>query len=57
MFRLRKKYKYVRKFKIIKLSEEETNTGRCVNCDANEICGLKFQCPCKWEEHLIEVDN
>ena len=56
MFRLRKKYRYVRKFKIIKLSEAETNSGRCINCDANEICGRKISCLCKFDEHFIEID-
>lgn len=53
-------YRYVveRKFKIIKFTPTEENNGRCINCDANQICGSKFPCHCDMDEQYREIyDN
>lgn len=52
-----KVFKYVvkRKFRIVPFTATEHNPGRCVNCDANNICGSKFTCHADFDEQYKEV--
>lgn len=54
----RKIYEYPkpRKFVIIPFKAIDEDQGRCTNCDANKICGIKFTCPCTIDEQLQEIE-
>jgi len=44
------------RLKIIK-NKDYPNIGRCVNCDARNLCGLisRFKCECDLSQHYINI--
>lgn len=39
-------------FKKVKFTKSDFNDGRCIKCDAKEVCGFNFSCPCSMNEQL-----